>query len=87
MKRSILAAAALAAATPVFAEGDGKRYDGETSAGNPALVIAHFAQDREGGDGPKVLIPESSDVTLSTASSDLVTFAAEKLSNGERGFN
>ncbi len=88
MKTFILATtAAIALASPVLAEGDGSRYHGDTSNGDVAYVLAHFAQDREGGDGPRVLISEVSDVVISTSNDTLASYAASKLDNGERGDN
>lgn len=103
MKTLLLsAAAALALTAPVFADtaeiaarhfaqsaegGDGARYSGPTSAGNPGETIAHFAQSRSGGDGPRLLIPSDADGVMSTSNSDLASFAAQHLHNDERGDN
>jgi hypothetical protein len=97
------AAAAFALTAPAFAQstadfaaqhfaqsedgGNGARLSGATSTGDVAYTVEHFAQSRDGGEGPRVLVPEDGNVTVATSNSDLASFAAVKLDNGERGDN
>ena len=102
MKTLILsAAAALALSAPAFADtadfvrahfaqdqGTSERVqvvDGP-AAGNAAIVIEHFAQDYETGDGPRVLVPEVTGMVLSTSNSDLASFVESHLDDEDTSF-
>lgn len=95
MKTLILSAAAAVALTaPAFAdvstaqehflqseEGMGRiaAISSENTGGNAAAVAAHFAQDYETGDGPRVIVTEASEMVLSTSNNDLASYVAKKL--------
>jgi len=95
MKTLILsAAAAVALSAPAFADVDAVQehflqseegmgriaaISSENTGGDAAAVAAHFAQDYETGDGPRVIITDAGEMVVSTSNNDVAAYAAKKL--------